>query len=50
VDGIRWLQAHGCNCGDGIAALEASVRSHLDSRDRQAALAALAALRQKSGQ
>ena len=44
VDGIRWLQAHGCNCDEGIAALEASVRSHLDSPDRRAALAALAGL------
>ena len=49
VDGIRWLQAHGCNCDEGIAALEASVRSYLDSPDRQAALASLAALREKSG-
>jgi len=48
VDGIRWLQAHGCNCDEGIAALEASVRSHLDSPDRKAALASLAALREKS--
>lgn len=44
---IRWLQAHGCNCDEGLAALEASVRSHLDSRDRQAALALVAALREK---
>jgi hypothetical protein len=49
VDGIRWLQAHGCNCDEGIAALEASVRSYLDSADRRAALASLAALREKSG-
>jgi hypothetical protein len=50
LDGIRWLQAHGCNCDDGIAALEASVRSHLDSPDRRAALAALATLREKKSQ
>jgi hypothetical protein len=49
VEGIRWLQAHGCNCDEGIAALEASVRSHLDSADRRAALASLAALREKGG-
>jgi hypothetical protein len=47
LPGIRWLQAHGCDCEEGIAALEASVRSHLDSPDRKAALAALAALREK---
>jgi hypothetical protein len=45
--GIRWLQTHGCNCDEGIGALEASVRSHLDSPDRKAALASLAALREK---
>jgi hypothetical protein len=49
LDGIRWLQSHGCNCDEGIAALEASVRSHLDSPDRKAALASLAALREKGG-
>jgi hypothetical protein len=46
LNGIRWLLAHGCNCDEGIAALEASVRSYLDSPDRKAALAALAALRE----
>ncbi len=50
ADGIRWLQAHGCNCDEGIAALEASVRSHLDSRDRQVALATLAALKEPARQ
>jgi hypothetical protein len=48
LDGVRWLQTHGCNCDEGIAALEASVRSHLDSRDRKAALASIAVLRDGS--
>jgi hypothetical protein len=50
VAGIRWLQTGGCNCEEGIAALEKSVQSHLDSQDRKAALASLAALREKGGQ
>ena len=44
--GIRWLIAHGCNCDEGIAALDASARTYLDSPDRQKLLADLAALRQ----
>lgn len=44
---IRWLIAHGCNCDEGIAAMEASVLSHLDSPDRKAALATIAELRTK---
>jgi len=44
---IRWLQAHGCNCDEGIAALQASVESHQDTPDRKTALASLAGLREK---
>jgi hypothetical protein len=46
LPGIRWLMAHGCNCDEGIAALEASARTYLDSPDRQKLLADLGALRQ----
>ena len=44
--GIQWLQANGCNCSVGIAALETAIGTHLDSPDRRAALAQLAALKQ----
>jgi hypothetical protein len=47
VQAVRWLQAHGCNCDEGLAAMEASVLSHLDSPDRKIALATLAELRGK---
>lgn len=47
---LRWLIAHGCNCEEGIAAMEASVLSHLDSPDRKAALASIAELRSQSSQ
>jgi hypothetical protein len=46
LPGIRWLVAHGCNCDEGIAALDASARTYLDSPDRRKLLADLAALRQ----
>lgn len=44
---IRWLQARGCNCDEGVAALQASVESHQDTPDRKTALASLAGLREK---
>jgi hypothetical protein len=47
VPAIRWLMARGCDCDEGIAALEATVLSYLDSPDRQTALATLAELRTK---
>jgi hypothetical protein len=46
LPGIRWLTAHGCNCDEGIAALEASARTYLDSPDRQKLLGELEALGQ----
>jgi hypothetical protein len=46
LPGIRWLVSHGCNCDEGIRALDASARTYLDSPDRQQLLADLAALRQ----
>jgi len=45
--GIRWLIANGCDCDDAIAAMQASVETFIDTPDRKAALAALAALRRK---
>jgi hypothetical protein len=39
--------ANGCDCDDAVAAMQASVESHLDTPDRKAALAALAALRRQ---
>jgi hypothetical protein len=45
--GIHWLTTRGCDCDEGIAALRASVESHLDSPDRKKALAALADLPEK---
>jgi hypothetical protein len=47
---MRWLIANGCNCDEGIAALEVSVESHIDSPARQKALASLAALSHAPGQ
>jgi len=44
---IRWLIAHGCDCDEAVAAMQASVETWLDTPDRQAALAALAGLRKK---
>jgi hypothetical protein len=44
--GIRWFMAHGCTCGEGIAAIETEVRTYLDSPDRQKVLAGLAGLKQ----
>jgi len=46
LPGIRWLTAHGCNCDEGIAALDESARTYLDSPERQQLLGNLAALRQ----
>ena len=45
--GIRWLIANGCDCDDAIVAMQASVETFIDTPDRKAALAALAALRRK---
>jgi len=45
--GIRWLIANGCDCDDAVAAMQASVETFIDTPDRRAALAALAALRRK---
>ena len=44
--GIRLVQAHGCNCQEGVAALEAAVRTYSDSPDRQRTLTILAELKQ----
>jgi hypothetical protein len=44
--GIRWFIAHGCNCDEGITAVEAAVRTYLDSPERQKVLGALAGLKQ----
>ncbi len=45
--GIRWLMAHGCDMDEAIAAMQKSVETFIDTPDRRAALAALAALRKK---
>ena len=45
--GVRWLIAHGCDCDEGVAAMQASVETFLDTPDRKAALNALAGLRRK---
>jgi hypothetical protein len=47
LPGIRWLVSHGCNCDEGIAALQASVESYIESPERNKAIAALAELREK---
>ena len=44
---VRWLIANGCDCDDAVAAMQASVETFIDTPDRMAALAALAALRRK---
>jgi hypothetical protein len=46
LGGIRWLQARGCNCKDGIALLLAATNTYLESPDRQQLIAALEALKQ----
>jgi hypothetical protein len=45
LTGVRWLQAHGCDCDEGVRALEEAARTHRDSRDRRDFLAELAAMR-----
>jgi hypothetical protein len=47
LPGIRWLVWNGCNCDEGIMALEASVGSYIESPDRNKAVADLANLRKK---
>jgi hypothetical protein len=47
LPGIRWLVAHGCDCDEGIAALEAATQSYIESPARNQAVAALAQLRKK---
>jgi len=47
LTGVRWLQSHGCDCEEGLAATQSSVETYLDSPDRQKALAAIAELRKK---
>lgn len=47
LPGIRWLMANGCDCDEGIAALEASVASYIESPGRNKDIALLAELRQK---
>ncbi|SPE33642.1 conserved membrane hypothetical protein [Candidatus Sulfopaludibacter sp. SbA3] len=44
--GVRWFLAHGCNCDEGLAALQTVIQTYLDSPDRQKVLAALADLKQ----
>jgi hypothetical protein len=44
--GIRWLQARGCDCRDGIVLLVAATMTYLDSPDRQQIIASLEALKQ----
>ena len=46
LGGIRWLQARGCNCKDGIALLLAATNTYLESPDRQQLIASLEALKQ----
>lgn len=45
LGGIRWLEARGCNCEDGIALLLAATNTYLDSPDRQQLIASLEALK-----
>lgn len=44
--GIRWLQARGCHCTEGIALLVAATKTYLDSPDRQQLIDSLEALKQ----
>lgn len=44
LPGIRWFQENGCDCTEGIHALESAVETHLDSPIRQKTLASLAEL------
>jgi hypothetical protein len=46
LGGIRWLQARGCNCKDGIALLLAATNTYLESPDRHQLIASLEALKQ----
>jgi hypothetical protein len=46
LGGIRWLQARGCNCKDGIALLLAATNTYLESPDRQQLIVSLEALKQ----
>ena len=46
LGGVRWLQARGCNCKDGIALLLAATNTYLESPDRQQLIASLEALKQ----
>jgi hypothetical protein len=41
---VSWFTAHGCNCGEGIAQIEACVRSYGDTPDRRQMLNLLAGL------
>jgi hypothetical protein len=43
---LRWLISHGCNCAQGIAAVEASIQTYSDTPDRNQALAALKQMRE----
>jgi hypothetical protein len=45
VPTVRWLLAHGWNCDEAIATLDAAVQSYGDSRERRKTLADLARLR-----
>jgi len=47
LPGIRWLVENGCDCNEGIVALEASVSTHTKSPARKYVLATLADLRAK---
>jgi hypothetical protein len=46
LHGVRWFTAHGCNCSEGIAAIETSVHAYQDSPDRQRMLSLLASLKE----
>ena len=46
IAGARWLRAHGCTCEQGLAAMERSILTYSDSKDRRKVLAALAELKQ----
>jgi hypothetical protein len=43
---VRWFTTHGCNCSDGIAAIETCVRAYVDTPDRRQMLALLASLKE----
>jgi hypothetical protein len=44
---IRWMMANGCDCDATVEAIQKSVETYIDTRERKAALAALAELRKK---